>query len=186
MDGAPLTQVDEARVVRVALDKTALRFDGRVAGHCLRDLEASIGRDRAHDEMLCIITTTMLEEVLEPGTEDSVVVDFYAPATWWEHFKREHFPPWLLRRYPVRLLRYTREVSVKVTAAYPRAELLVPDEVGEAVIHARLEPGAPEPRDRGFCMVNWGYGGDVDNIVEEMDADDVPYVDWSNSRMEGP
>jgi len=52
-------EVDDARVVRVALDKTALRFDGRVAGHCLRDLEASIGRDRAHDEMLCIITTTI-------------------------------------------------------------------------------------------------------------------------------
>lgn len=39
------------------------------------------------------------------------------PLTWWDHFKRDHFPKWLLDRFPVRYnIEYT---TLTAEAMYP-------------------------------------------------------------------
>ena len=39
------------------------------------------------------------------------------PTTWWDHFKRDHFPKWLLAKYPAK---YTTEsVTLDARAIYP-------------------------------------------------------------------
>jgi len=37
------------------------------------------------------------------------------PRDWWQHFKKDCFPKWLLKKYPVK----TRKHTLKVRAVYP-------------------------------------------------------------------
>ncbi len=69
----------------------------------------------------------------------SMIVKFRIdiPATWWQHFKQSLFPQWLLNRTPVK--HYTIERNKKVTfrrlATYPKASLILPKEVSNAVVY---------------------------------------------------
>lgn len=44
------------------------------------------------------------------GTEELEI-----PATWWDHFKEEHFPDWLLERFPPKYVKF----SYKFDLLYP-------------------------------------------------------------------
>lgn len=48
------------------------------------------------------------------------------PDTWWQHFKRDYFPEWALRRWPVRYRRETATFDIRVI--YPDLKISVPDE----------------------------------------------------------
>jgi hypothetical protein len=43
--------------------------------------------------------------------------DYTYPATWWEHFKQDCFPKWLLRRYPPKMK--TKRISYDAYALFP-------------------------------------------------------------------
>lgn len=43
------------------------------------------------------------------------------PATWWQHFKQQFFPAWLLARFPLRL--QCREFSVKTLYPFLKTKL---------------------------------------------------------------
>ena len=74
-----------------------------------------------------------------PKSEESATVWFNVPATWWQQFKQDVWPTWLLRLSPVR----DRELSETVhfgmfaMAESMEAELALPGEYGPAVIRTR-------------------------------------------------
>lgn len=49
------------------------------------------------------------------------------PATWWDHWKDDHAPAWLIRRHPVRLRSIPVDVQVQRFLNYPEATITAPD-----------------------------------------------------------
>jgi hypothetical protein len=48
------------------------------------------------------------------------------PSSWWQMFKRQYFPKWLLKRFPVRHTTLKRKVVFKVYELYPKLPIAIP------------------------------------------------------------
>jgi len=59
--------------------------------------------------------------------------------SWWQHFRGEVFPEWLKRKFPPKFNYVVKTGKKKVTfrklATYPRANLIIPDNVGNTIIY---------------------------------------------------
>ena len=84
--------------------------------------------------MIYRIKTYVLAEEIDNRKKD-VKFTYTIPASWWHHFKKSHFPKWLLKRFPVKYIEYykTKTVTFRKYATYPRANILFPDRVGELI-----------------------------------------------------
>lgn len=72
------------------------------------------------DALFAKLSAYVLKEEFEPVTE---TLTQSIPATWWQHFKRDHFPNWLVRRFPVRTIALTATLTCVPKAIYPRAKI---------------------------------------------------------------
>ena len=81
----------------------------------------------------------LAEEVDCRTTDVSFEVDYTVFASWWQHFKYSVFPRWLKKRYPPILEHRTKTRSKKVTfkryATYPKASLVLPNEMGDKIVY---------------------------------------------------
>ena len=59
-------------------------------------------------------------------------VTFQVPKSWWQHFKKDCFPEWLKRRFPVRWTLREKVIPYEILAAYPQANIVV-EKLGEPV-----------------------------------------------------
>lgn len=72
------------------------------------DLDMIIKKDWANVKVFCHDAALMLGNQLSIGYKAKcayrvVNEDFFSvPETWWQHFKKDVFPAWALRRWPVR------------------------------------------------------------------------------------
>lgn len=68
--------------------------------------------------------------------EVEVEVSFSYPKTWWQHFKKENFPNWLLKKYPVEYAYETKTETVLLdrTFVFPNAYKQGHDILGEFII----------------------------------------------------
>lgn len=53
--------------------------------------------------------------------QKEIYVKFQKPSSWWQHFKQECFPKFLLRRYPVKMQTITKEINIDRTYEFPDA-----------------------------------------------------------------
>ena len=60
------------------------------------------------------------------------------PASWWQHFKRDQMPRRFIRRWPVRMQKYSREIILDADVTYPDADMLPPERFGRPVIVERM------------------------------------------------
>lgn len=72
-----------------------------------------------------MLWTYFAAESLKERTEE---VCFSQPATWWQHFKQDVFPEWLLARFPVRQKQTVRRVHFEAVEVYPRFSKVMPNE----------------------------------------------------------
>lgn len=72
--------------------------------------------DSYYDLVLDAYVTRLSVDVWSHHEPDVVI---YVPRSWWEHFKRECFPTWLLRRLPIEYM----EIRKRVIATYPSIRL---------------------------------------------------------------
>lgn len=58
------------------------------------------------------------------------------PATWWQHFKQQYFPPWLLKKFPIqeKAAFQIRTINFQRLALYPKFRRAST----EFVIHERI------------------------------------------------
>ena len=82
-------------------------------------------------QMLVGLSTTVLAHNFEDHKRTvTIPMTFQHPATWWDMLKRDHFPEWLLQRFPVRSVEETktgkRTVTFKKYATYPEADIALP------------------------------------------------------------
>lgn len=68
------------------------------------------------------------------------------PETWWDHFKLEHFPRWMQRRFPIQYRRVVTEESRETVKVCPH--LGVPVGNGKHVRYLRESPYREEKPDR--------------------------------------
>jgi len=53
----------------------------------------------------------------------TVLFAYKTPKTWWDHFKQENFPAWMLRRFPVKYVLHTEQQKIRFdrTFVFPNA-----------------------------------------------------------------
>ena len=63
------------------------------------------------------------------------------PASWWDHFKKEKFPKWLLERFPAKMVteRKTKSHNFRTIALFPDFKYEVPDRVGRTVLRTMIQ-----------------------------------------------
>jgi len=127
------------------------------------------------DEIIYRLVTQMVAEALTPKTETNTLVEFdktvevdlhmetVVPLSWWQHFKRDCFPQWMLKIWPVKwevknsverkkfIFKGRKKVDVKVLATYPKFNQVVPD-LGHSVIKAHVLGCSDVPMN-GTCDV---------------------------------
>ena len=69
------------------------------------------------------------------------------PLTWWDHFKLERFPQWLLSRFPARMKHHEIECTVNIT---------------------RVCPHIAVPRDNRALYLHWAF---IKDIVHDRDEE---------------
>ena len=65
------------------------------------------------------IAIRITREFFGDKVEKEISLDFEYPATWWQHFKRSHFPKWLLKKFPVKKKTISKSKSLRRTFEYP-------------------------------------------------------------------
>lgn len=97
----------------------AVRMDA--SGVQLREVDA--WWDHLFDRMAYRLTADVLAEKL---VGDEYHISTQEPATWWQMWKRDHAPAWLVRRWPVlhRPIRYV--VSLTRYGTYPKSQIQYP------------------------------------------------------------
>lgn len=103
--------------------------------HFFTDPDVSVTLDAISRKAVLRLAATIYAE-----KHDSVEkVYFSKPKTWWDAFKEEFFPAWLLKRYPARYETIEKQVNVRQTAYYPKLPLAL--EPGPVCFHTRAEVG---------------------------------------------
>ena len=88
-------------------------------------VESAIARGLAMSDKrvhISVVENTLITRVsllLDIATQEELIAE--APATWWDAFKEQHFPKWLLRRFPANHIWYV--------AQHKFPELNLPDNV---------------------------------------------------------
>lgn len=77
-------------------------------------------------------------------TEKSHRLKIEVPATWWDHFKRDCFPNWLLRRFPPQVQLHSEKVTFKLKETYPKMPAMSTwgDPVTILILDTKQEVGA--------------------------------------------
>lgn len=94
------------------------RVERRRIRHLTPQGQASVVRDVGDNLLISVERSVWAEKIQNETAEVEVSVD--VPTSWWQHFKRDVFPVWLLRRFPVK----TKTVSKKSTFTFRTVALL--------------------------------------------------------------
>ncbi len=101
----------------LSLVKEVMEFsvDPREFANLSFDVRHEFGRYMAR------IQREMFGEKIEKDV--TVTFTFKQPATWWQHFKQENLPAWLLRRFPVKYVSETQKRTIEFdrTFIFPNA-----------------------------------------------------------------
>lgn len=97
-------------VVRLVKEKIEARCV--LTPRFVREIRLDKWRDMVTDNLTYMITGWVLK-LPKRGT-------LRLPKTWWDGFKIEHFPEWLLRRYPAEYTTYEAEQFVKFDGQLPK------------------------------------------------------------------
>lgn len=104
-----------------------------------RSAEVEVVAEAVWGNVICRLSSEVLAEKLVDSAETS---ELEVPATWWQHLKRDHFPAWFTRRWPVRVAKFRQTVSFQRHRTYPNASIALPPKTfGYPVIIERATPG---------------------------------------------
>lgn len=104
-----------------------LRVQSRfhIPSQVLRTLKIEKQEDFLYNEMAFRLSAMIPAEKLRDETH---TVTFQSPKTWWQHFKKQYVPAWLLKRFPVKYQIQQRNFEVKTYALYPELPIALPDD----------------------------------------------------------
>jgi hypothetical protein len=82
---------------------------------------ASIRKNILND-ILIDLRLDLLKEFIEPDVKN-INIELEIPKTWFQHFKEDYFPKWLLEKFPVKYKGKTFCYKVSVDNIYPNLNL---------------------------------------------------------------
>lgn len=71
-------------------------------------------------------------------TPQTFTVHWRVPSSWWQHFKKDKYPAWALKRWPVRYEKIERTVTHHRHYAYPEVNI-APHDFGRPLLFERWE-----------------------------------------------
>lgn len=102
--------------------------------------DLSMNQERA----VAIFAGMMASETLDTKTH---ILRIDIPLNWWEHFKQDCFPEWLLERFPVRRRTLRRECTFVQKEVYPQFHKYFPKAAGASFRVVTLEPDYSDSED---------------------------------------
>lgn len=87
----------------------------------LRDRVESLGKE----------LTAFHDLPLEPLKTVQDLATFKTPKTWFQHFKADLFPLWLLKKFPIKWHEQKMLVNLDVGAVYPQLPEVYPKNLGQ-------------------------------------------------------
>jgi hypothetical protein len=124
---------DQPDVVQAAMSQKIKLELQQVGATLASTAELAVYRDPSsfYDHLVHKLTAYVLADHLVSDTyETRVRVPFEVPASWWQHFKRDHLPT-IAKRWPVktRTIATWRDVTVTFDryATYPEATIALPE-----------------------------------------------------------
>lgn len=100
-------------VVRKTLSKIHATASVRLGRHAAESMKLEAY------EHLGDTVVTAFAEFLGKDSRHEVERAFDFPASWWQHFKSQHFPLWLLDRFPVKMKRHAYVSHVTINRICP-------------------------------------------------------------------
>lgn len=96
-------------------------------------------QDAVLQSMILAVQAYVLAEEIDNRSK-RVKFSVSLPKDWWQHFKYDKFPHWLLRKFPVKYEEYWQVKTVKFRrlATYPKANIIIPDKVGDTVVYRNV------------------------------------------------
>jgi hypothetical protein len=116
-----------------------------------------------HGEPIARMQAKFVSELLENKNADDVTLTLSRPVSWWQRFKADVFPMWLLDLFPVRYDVYRKRFRVRVRATYPEFNQVFPD-LGEPVIRVAI-------CELDSRLHNWKQSVDLSAPVGHYEAD---------------
>lgn len=117
-------------VVLTQLKETAQKV---FSGHALVNLKFETWKEETINALVYQLSTHILAEEIENRTK---TVCFEHPISWWQMFKQQYFPKYLLKRFPIKTEKDTRLVTFKKYATYPKFPAIAfPKDYGGKIVY---------------------------------------------------
>jgi len=117
-------------VVLTQLKETAQKV---FSGYALMHLKLENWKNDVADVLVYQLSTHILAEEVENRTK---TICFKYPKSWWQMFKQQYFPKWLLKKFPVKTKKDTRLVTFKKYATYPKfLAIAFPEGYGGKIVY---------------------------------------------------
>lgn len=115
-----LSPNDTVEFTQVVLEKIRV--------HCRRDFSELFASTMSFDKVTQIAADEVYFELRgfiygEKVHLETQEVVFYEPLSWWQHFKKDCFPKWLLSKFPIKEIKKSMFVRMKQIEAYPKLEM---------------------------------------------------------------
>lgn len=134
-DPAPFAQAES-----IILEKLRFAAAARLSPYVAHNLDVEFINSFAEHLVIRLSSAVLAKQIPPVVAMDYREVEWFVPASWWQHWKADHEDAWyaraFVRRWPVRRLRYSKEFQLKVNLdgywIWPDAAVL-PPEFGTAV-----------------------------------------------------
>lgn len=120
---------------KVVLERKKIQAQEFLSRHALRSLSVEQIEDVVLGGLMIKLKTEILAET-EP--KELYVVVFKIHKNWWEQFKEEKLPKWLLKNFPVKYIFAKKYLTIHREAWYPKLNKVFP-ETGSPIIKTFVE-----------------------------------------------
>lgn len=126
---------DKSQLEKIVLENMKMQLGVRLGSHALEKAEVHI---MAHELLKGVDVYFQTELLSETVGEYAKTVNFRCPRNWFQMFKMQYFPAWLLRAFPIKMKLQEETVVFTVKAVYPKLPTVV-NNVGPIFYQHELE-----------------------------------------------
>ena len=136
INGIPTKELgNKGSLEKIVLERVKMGLGVRMSGHALEKADVNLIALELNKGIEAYFTTELLAETVG---EYSKVVYFRCPRNWFQMFKMQYFPAWLLRAFPIKMKLQEETVVFTVKAVYPKLPTVV-NNVGPIFYQHELE-----------------------------------------------
>lgn len=140
----PIPKMSEEQFSKVVLKRIKQVAKMSFGSSVLEEMDLRSIRDHMTDSIIFALRTSVMAETLS-DREKEVVFEY--PSSWWQWLKKDKFPQWFLKRFPVQYTKTSEKVRFEEIALYPNLALAMPDQAGEVYFQSLWHENYRETED---------------------------------------